>query len=73
MGTKVIFYNLISYILNYDEKKIRRSKAFFVLDILENWYFPQICCDVIVFKKTHCLFISVTLVPRRHTHKFATK
>ena len=50
------------------------SKAFFVLDKnSENWYFRQICCDVSVFKNTHCLFISITLVPRRHIHKFATK
>ena len=50
-----------------------RAKAFFVLDIFEDLYFPEILCDVIVFKETHCLFISITLVPRRHTHKFATQ
>ena len=28
-------------------KKTRRSKGFFVLDIFEDLYFPEIFCDVI--------------------------
>ena len=32
-------------------KKSRGTKAFFVLDIFEDLYFPEIFCDVIVFKR----------------------
>ena len=32
-------------------KKKRRSKAFSVLDIFEDLYFPEIFCDVIVIKR----------------------
>ena len=32
-------------------KKTRRSKAIFVFNIFEDLYFPEIFCEVIVFKR----------------------